>query len=164
MKIIDTKFKGLKIISHRRHSDSRGSLRETYIKKIIKWDDLVFDYATISKKNVLRGLHGDIKSWKLVTCVFGEVFQVVVDTRPESKNYLKWESWKLSDENRKQILIPPNFANGFLCLSEKCVYHYKYSYSGEYNDVENQFTMKWNDPQIGIKWPIKEPILSKRDK
>ncbi len=154
----------IKVFENDAGIDERGSIWTTWKKD--EWKDLDFnhDKFSISKKNVLRGLHGDIKSWKLVTCVFGEVFQVVVDTRPESKNYLKWESWKLSDENRKQILIPPNFANGFLCLSEKCVYHYKYSYSGEYNDVENQFTMKWNDPQIGIKWPIKEPILSKRDK
>lgn len=146
------------------HIDKRGYYWTSWKKGFLKKIKFNHDKFSLSKKNVLRGLHGDIKSWKLVTCVFGEVFQVVVDTRQESKNYLKWESWKLSDENRKQILIPPNFANGFLCLSEKCVYHYKYSYSGEYNDVENQFTMKWNDPQIGIKWPIKEPILSKRDK
>ena len=121
-------------------------------------------YLTLSKQNVLRGLHGDNKSWKLVTCVYGEIFQVVVDARPESKTYLEWNSWNLSENNRKQILIPPNFANGYLCLSDKCVYHYKYSYKGEYPDVKDQFTIKWNDQRLGIKWPIENPILYGRDK
>ena len=82
-----------------------------------------------------------------------------------SKNCtMKWNSWNLSENNRKQILIPPNFANGYLCLSDKCVYHYKYSYKGEYPDVKDQFTIKWNDQRLGIKWPIENPILYGRDK
>jgi len=143
--------------------DERGSIWTTWKKD--EWRDIEFnhDKFSISKRNVLRGLHGDNKSWKLVTCVYGEVFQVVVDARPESKNYLKWDSWELSADNRKQILIPPNFANGYVCLSDECVYHYKYSYEGEYFDVNEQFTIKWNDQRLNIKWPIENPILHGRD-
>ena len=68
-----------------------------------------------------------------------------------SKNYLKWKSWILSHENGIQILIPPNYANGHLCLSKKCLFHYKLSYKGSYVDQRNQFSLRWNDPKIKIK-------------
>lgn len=113
---------------------------------------------------MLRGLHGDEKTWKLISCVHGEVYFVVVDNRTTSKSYLQWSSWILSDTNRKQILVPPEFANGHLVLSEIAVFHYQMAFVGEYNDVDRQFTLKWNDPKIGIPWPINNPILSPRDK
>ena len=116
------------------------------------------------KKNVLRGLHGDKKTWKLVSCPYGKFFIAVVDLNINSKNYLKWKSWVLSHENGIQILIPPNYANGHLCLSEKCLFHYKLKYKGSYFDTKKQFSLRWNDPKINIKWPTKRPILSLRDK
>ena len=121
------------------------------------------DKFSLSKKNVLRGLHGDNKTWKLVSCPFGKFLLVVVDCQKKSKNYLKWNSWILSHENGLQILIPPNFANGHLCLSDKCLFHYKLSYRGDYLDAKDQFSIKWNDPKLKIKWGIKRPTLSKRD-
>ena len=121
------------------------------------------DKVSISRKNVLRGLHGDNKSFKLITCLAGEVLLVVVDNRPKSKNYLKWDSIILTSKNRKQVLIPPMFANGHLILSDEATFFYKWSYKGDYPDVKDQFTLKWNDPKIGIHWPISNPILSKRD-
>lgn len=127
--------------------------------------DLVFnhDKVSVSRKNVLRGLHGDSKSWKLITCLAGEVMLVVVDNREDSPNYLKWDSIILTAKNRKSVLVPPMFANGHLVLSDEATFFYKWSYPGDYPDVKDQFTLKWNDPFLGIHWPISNPILSKRD-
>jgi dTDP-4-dehydrorhamnose 3,5-epimerase len=127
--------------------------------------ELVFnhDKVSISRKHVLRGLHGDSKSWKYISCLAGEVYLVVVDNRPESENYLKWDSIILSSKNRKTVLIPPMFANGHLVLSDEATFFYKWAYLGAYPDVQDQFTLKWNDPRIGIHWPISNPLLSKRD-
>ncbi len=123
------------------------------------------DKFSISKKNTLRGLHGDKKTWKLVSCVFGKVFFVVVNNIKNSKSYLKKKTFILDHKNNKQVLIPPNYANGFLCLSDHCVFHYKLSYKGRYFDVKNQQVLKWNDKRLKIKWPkTKNLILSKRDK
>ncbi len=122
------------------------------------------DKFSSSKKNVLRGIHGDTKSWKLVTCVFGEIYQVVVDCRKNSPTYKQWEAFTINSENPKLILLPPNMGNSFYVNSEIAIYHYKLAYEGEYLDAEDQFSIKWNDPSIGIKWPNEKPILSNRDK
>ena len=122
------------------------------------------DKFSLSKKNVLRGLHGDKKTWKLISCPYGKFLLVVVNCVKKSKDYLKWKSWILSHENGVQILVPPNYANGHLCLSDKCLFHYKLSYKGLYTDADQQFSLKWNDPALKIKWKIKKPILSNRDK
>lgn len=122
------------------------------------------DKVSVSRQNVLRGLHGDKKSTKLISCLHGAVYLVVVDNRPESPNYLKWDSIVLTEHNKKSVLVPPMFANGHLVLSDTAVFFYKWSYPGEYPDVEDQFTIKWNDERIGINWPISNPILSKRDR
>jgi dTDP-4-dehydrorhamnose 3,5-epimerase len=123
------------------------------------------DKFSISKKNVLRGLHGDNKTWKLISCVFGKVYFVVVNYNKSSNNYLKYKSIILSHKKNSQILIPPNFLNGFLCLSKNCVIHYKLSYKGQYCDAKNQYSVNWNDNRIAIKWPrTRNLILSERDK
>ena len=122
------------------------------------------DKVSTSRKNVLRGIHGDNKSWKLVTCLYGEIYFVIVDNRESSDTFLQWEWMMLTDRNRKQVLIPPGVGNGFLVMSHRSVFHYKWSYEGEYPDVDQQFTIKWNDPIVGVDWPIVNPILSKRDK
>ena len=129
-----------------------------------KQGDIKFPRVSVSRQNVLRGMHGDSKSWKLITCLSGVVYLVVIDNRPESPNYLKWDSIVLSETNRKQVLVPPMFANGHLVLSDTAVFFYKWSYPGEYPDVKDQFTLKWNDPKVNVHWPIDNPILSKRDK
>ncbi len=144
--------------------DHRGLYWTTWESNQIKNLNFNHDKFSSSKKNVLRGLHSDNKTWKLVSCAFGEVFVVVVNCKKESQNYLKWKSWKLTTKNGLQLLIPPNYANGHLCLSNECVFHYKLSYTGNYVDAKDQITLKWNDPKIGIKWPIENPILSDRDK
>ena len=148
--------------------DKRGTIYTTFYQNFFNGyipNGITFkhDKFSESKKNVLRGLHGDNKTWKLVTCIFGEIFQVVVDCRPESETYLKWDKFIINHENKLQVLLPPKFANGYLVLSDRAIYHYKLAYRGEYNDVEKQFVIKWNDPRLCIKWPIKNPIVLGRD-
>jgi|TARA_B100001094_G_scaffold120935_1_gene116681 dTDP-4-dehydrorhamnose 3,5-epimerase len=145
--------------------DYRGELWTTWKKD--DWDypiEFNHDKVSTSRKNVVRGLHGDTKSWKLATCLYGEMYYVVVDYRQDSPTYLKWDWTILSQKNRRMVLVPPNFVNGFCVLSDHSVLTYKWSYEGSYPDVEDQFTLKWNDPKIGIDWPINNPILSKRDR
>ena len=145
------------------HTDYRGDYWTT-------WKDDDFDLAfnhdkvSTSSHGVLRGIHGDNKSWKLVTCLCGSIYFVIVDNRPTSDTYMLWESMILDDKKRKQVLIPPGVGNGFFVLSDHCVFQYKWSYEGEYPDVEDQFTIKWDDSMIDIDWPVDNPILSKRDK
>ena len=127
-------------------------------KKIeFKQDDI-----STSVKHTLRGLHGDNKTWKLVSCVYGSLLQVVVDMRESSDTYLEYDMFSINDKNRKQILIPPGFANGHLVMSDFGIFCYKQSTL--YGGAEEQFTLKWNDPKVNIPWPIDNPILSSRDK
>ena len=96
--------------------------------------------------------------------VVGEVLNVIVDFRKDSKSYLKYTAIKLNEKNKISILIPPMFLNSWLCTTKESIYQYKYSFSGKYSDVKNQISVKWNDPRINFKWPLKNPILSKRDR
>ena len=156
-------FPEVKIYQPDVFEDFRGELFTLYKQEE---SNLYFnhDKVSISKQNVLRGLHGDNKSWKLITCLAGEVYLVVVDNRPDSPNYMKWDWIILTAKNRKQVLVPPKFTNGHFVLSPEATFFYKWSYPGDYPDVESQFTLKWNDPNINIHWPNNNPILSKRDK
>lgn len=156
-------FPEVKIYQPDSFEDYRGELYTLFKQEE---HELVFnhDKVSVSRQNVLRGLHGDSKSWKLITCLSGVVYLVVVDNRPESPNYLKWDSIVLSENNRKQVLVPPMFANGHLVLSPQAVFFYKWAYPGDYPDVKDQFTLKWNNSKINIHWPIDNPILSNRDK
>jgi dTDP-4-dehydrorhamnose 3,5-epimerase len=157
-------FPEVKIYKPDSYEDFRGELFTIY--KMGQFENLQFnhDKVSISRKNVLRGLHGDSKASKLITCLSGEILLALVDNRKDSDNYLKWETIVLSEKNRIQVLIPPMFANGHLVLSEKATFFYKWAYEGSYPDVDEQFTIKWNDPKIGIYWPIDNPILAERDK
>ena len=165
MKIVpDKKLQEIKLYTPTIFKDQRGEIWTKWDKKIFK--NLKFNLSkyTTSKKNVLRGFHGDPKSWKLVSCIKGEVLNVIVDYRKSSKNYLKFTSFVLSDDNKISELIPPMFLNSWLCLSKDCIYSYDYSFKGNYNDVKNQISVKWNDTDINFNWPIKNPILSFRDR
>lgn len=160
------KFPEVKIFDHDVHYDYRGELWTLWKENEYPDLDLNFnhDKVSTSRKNVLRGIHGDNKSWKMMECLYGELYFVVVDNRPDSPTYKEWDWMMLSDKNRQSVLIPPNFGNGFLVMSDFSICHYKWSYDGEYNDVDKQFTIKWNDPEININWGIDNPILQKRDK
>jgi len=153
-------FPEVKIFQPDSFEDFRGELYTLFKQEE---HDLIFnhDKVSVSRKHVLRGMHGDSKSWKWITCLAGEVMLVVVDNRPESENYLKWDSIILTAKNKKSVLVPPMFANGHLVLSDEATFFYKWSYPGEYPDIKDQFTLKWDS--LGIHWPISNPILSKRD-
>lgn len=123
--------------------------------------DFVQDDMSVSRRGVLRGLHGDSKTWKLVSCPMGDIYLAVLDCRPSSATHGKWQGFTISERNRQQVLIPPGVANGHLILTERAMFHYKQS---QYYDPGSQFTVKWNDPSHGIWWPVEHPILSQRDR
>jgi dTDP-4-dehydrorhamnose 3,5-epimerase len=156
-------FPEIKIFQPDSFIDNRGELYTVFNQKE---HGLIFnhDKVAISRQHVLRGIHGDTKATKLITCLSGTIYFVIVDNRPESPNYLKWDSIILSGDNRRQVLVPPRFGNGHLVLSDNAVFFYKWSYEGEYPDVEDQFSLNWKDQKINIYWPTDNPILSERDK
>ena len=164
-KLEKTNLKGVKKIKLTSFEDHRGSYIETYNKNFFLENrinvEFLQDDISVSKKNVLRGIHGDQKTWKLISCLHGEFQLIIVNNDSKSSEYKKWESFDLSFDNKIQILVPPKFGNGHLVLSEECIFHYKQNTN---YDREGQFTIKWNDPLFGFKWKITNPILSERDK
>jgi len=161
MKIINTKFKGLKIIKSKIFYDNRGYFREIAKKKILN-KNFLFDCMSQSKKNVLRGLHFQKKNpqAKLVTVTYGKIFDVAVDLRKNSKTFGKYFSVILSDKTGISIIIPEGFAHGFYCMSSKCIVYYKCT---KYRDKNSEMSLAWNDKNIKIKWPTEKPILSIKD-
>ena len=162
-------IEGLKVITPTVFGDSRGYFMETYNYNDFKEAgiDQIFvqDNQSSSTKNVLRGLHFQIQypQDKLVRVVNGEVFDVAVDSRPGSATYGKWFGVILSAENRKQFFIPKNFAHGFLVLSDHAEFAYKCT---DFYHPNDEGGIIWNDPAIGIDWPIAEgtqPVMSEKD-
>ena len=163
MKIINTAFKDLKIIAHKRHSDFRGSLRETYNKKIINWDKFIFEYATISKKNVLRGFHFQHKHQqsKLVTVIKGEILDWVIDLRRKSRTFGNTYSIILSENNCKSLYIPKGFAHAYFSIQKMNIIYYKLS---DYYEPKFEDGICYNDKDLNVKWPKTKLIVSKKDK
>ncbi len=149
--------------------DLRGNIYTSYNNDIYNNSllperlDFKHDKFAMSRHNVLRGLHGDSKTWKLVSCVFGEILEVVVDMRKTSSTYMRWESFSLNADKYRQVLIPPGFVNGYYVQTKYAVFHYKLAYDGDYIDAGEQMTIAWNDKQLNINWPCNEPILQNRD-
>ncbi|CDL01392.1 dTDP-4-dehydrorhamnose 3,5-epimerase [Magnetospirillum gryphiswaldense MSR-1 v2] len=145
--------------------DYRGYYVETYNQHDYQAAGIavpfVQDDISVSRRGVLRGLHGDAKTWKLISCLSGEIYLAVLDCRDCSPTKGAWQGFTISDRNRMQVLVPPGVANGHAILSERAIFHYKQS---EYYDPGSQFTVKWNDPAHGIWWPLSDPILSQRDR
>ena len=162
MKIIKTKIKDLLIIKSKTFRDKRGSLRETYRKNIIE-KNFPFDITSSSKKNVIRGLHFQSKfsQAKLITVTYGKILDVVVDLRKNSKTFGKHFSIKIGQRDDFSLFIPENFAHGFLCLTKLCIINYKLS---NYRNPKYEKTLKWNDADLNINWPIKKPLMSDKDK
>jgi dTDP-4-dehydrorhamnose 3,5-epimerase len=163
MKLLKTKILGPKIIKSQIFKDRRGFLKETYRKNILNNIDFPFDVMSYSKKNVLRGLHIQIKNSqaKIITVTHGTIIDIAVDLRKRSKTFGKYVTIKISDKDDFSFYIPKGFAHGFLCLSNECTVNYKCS---EYRDQKSEKTLAWNDQKVAIKWPIKKPILSNKDK
>ncbi len=170
IKVESCHIEGLKIITPTVFGDDRGYFMETYNYNDFKEAglDYVFvqDNQSASKRGVLRGLHFQTKhpQDKLVRVISGEVFDVAVDLREGSPTYGQWFGAILSAENKKQFFIPKNFAHGFLVLSEYAEFTYKCT---DFYYADEQGGIAWNDPQIGVEWPIPEGmelILSDADK
>ena len=159
--IIKHDIDGLLEITVEPFVDFRGEIWSIY-QDVSFLPKFVEDKVSISKKNVLRGLHGDFNTWKLITSLHGSFFLAVVDIRPESKTYNQAKTFKISDKNPKLMLVPAGCLNGHLCTSDKCVFFYKWS--DKYSGPENQITARWDEPKYNIDWPIDDPILSDRDR
>jgi dTDP-4-dehydrorhamnose 3,5-epimerase len=164
MEIQKTELDGVLLIKPSIFEDFRGEYVETYNKdeyhRLGVTCDFIQDDISISTRNVLRGIHGDLETWKLISCLYGKFYFVVVNCDTESKDFGKWQSFTLSDKNRHQILVPPKHGNGHLVLSETTIFHYKQT---TYYNPRGQFTYTWNDSRLNIWWPITTPIVSRRD-
>lgn len=156
-----------------KYNDQRGLFYESWNSKqfnqlVSKNINFVQDNISFSKKGVLRGLHYQLSPFlqgKLIRCIKGSIFDVIVDLRSKSKTFLGWSSISLSDKNCKQLWIPYGFAHGFLTTSDEAIVNYKVN---NYWNKDYERSLKWSDPDLNIKWPIKEfnidfPFLSKKD-
>ena len=164
LEVSETELGGVLLIKPYVFEDHRGEYIETYNKALYKEKGIeikfVQDDISVSTKNVLRGIHGDDCTWKLISCLYGRFYLVVVNCDTKSKYFGKWQSFVLSDKNRLQVLVPPKYGNAHLVLSDMTIFHYKQS---TYYDRSKQFTYKYNDSRLNIWWPIEKPILSQRD-
>ena len=162
MKLIRTKIKDLVLVKTNIYKDRRGFFKEVEKKNLLN-KKFIFDCFSFSKKNTLRGLHLQTKNSqaKIITVVHGKILDVVVDLRKESKTFGKHFAIEISQNSNFSLFIPKNFAHGFLCLSSFCGVYYKCT---SYRDKKSETTILWNDKDLNIKWPIKKPLLSKKDK
>ena len=164
MEVTPTNLDGVLLIKPSIFEDFRGEYVETY--NLDEYQEkgitcnFIQDDISISSQNVLRGIHGDAETWKLISCMFGKFYLVVVNCDTESPHFAQWQSFTLSDKNRWQILVPPKYGNGHLVMSSMTLFHYKQT---TYYNPRGQFTYTWNDPLLNIWWPVKNPIISRRD-
>lgn len=168
IQVTATALPEVKIIEPKVFGDARGYFYESFnaqefAEKVEPGVEFVQDNHSRSARGVLRGLHYQIRhaQGKLVRVVEGEVFDVAVDVRESSPNFGKWEGVVLSGDNHRQLWIPPGFAHGFVVLSETAQFLYK---TTDYWYPEHERSIVWNDPEIGIEWPIDfEPVLAAKD-
>ncbi len=167
MNIIQTELDGVLIIEPAVFKDPRGFFMETYNQQRYQKAgiDRVFvqDNLSFSVKNTLRGLHFQIKhpQAKLVQVIDGEIFDVAVDVRPASSSFGKWTGITLSGQNKRQFFIPEGFAHGFCVLSETAYFSYKCT---DFYAAGDEGGVLWSDPGIGIQWPVKDAIISEKDR
>jgi dTDP-4-dehydrorhamnose 3,5-epimerase len=166
MEIIDTKIKDVKLIKPKIYGDSRGFFLETYHKDQYEKAGISVDFLqdnhSRSKKNILRGLHYQLDKMqgKLVRVSNGCVYDVAVDMREGSPTFKEHVSFILSDENQYQLYIPPGFAHGFCVISDNADFEYKCT---EFYNPNSEVGIMWNDPDLGIDWPVSDPIVSDKD-
>jgi len=163
MKENKTEFPGLMVVSQEVYHDNRGCFFETYRESLLSWH-WVQDNVSQSVKGVVRGLHYQLKSpqAKLVTCLFGQIVDVVVDIRRDSPTFGRYYQIVLEGGTGSQLFVPEGFAHGFMATSNVAIVHYKCS---DYFDPKDARGILWNDPALGIPWPMldKEVCLSKKD-
>lgn len=151
------------------YREYRGEIFTTFhsethpVMKSLPSDVKIHGRFSKSYQGVLRGLHYDNKTWKLVQALVGDIYLVVMDVRENSVNYGKWESYIISEKTRDQVLVPPGFANGHFALTD-CIFHYNLFYQGDYVDEKAQGVIKWNDSRFNIEWPTDTPVLQARDR
>lgn len=167
MNVITASLEGVLIIEPDIFNDNRGFFMETYNRDRYRKYDInrifVQDNLSFSVQGTLRGLHYQIKhpQAKLVQVITGQIFDVAVDIREGSSTFGKWIGVHLSDKNKRQLFIPEGFAHGFCVLSETAHFLYKCS---DFYAPEDEGGILWSDPDIGIDWPVKDPIISEKDK
>ena len=162
MKILKTPFKDLIIVKNKRFIDNRGYFRELLIEKNIK-KKFPFNVVSVSKKNVIRGLHYQKKNaqGKFISVIKGKILDVVVDLRKNSKTFGKSFKIILSEKNCKSVFIPPGFAHGFQSLEKENIVCYSCT---EYRSIGNEHALLYNDPFLKIKWPRQKPLITTKDK
>jgi dTDP-4-dehydrorhamnose 3,5-epimerase len=163
-----TKLDGVILIRPEVHYDERGFFLESYTKKYFEEagikDEFVQDNHSFSIRNTIRGLHYQEEPYaqsKLIRCISGEILDVVVDIRMDSDTFGKYVSVTLSSENKNMLYIPRGFAHGFLVMSDYAEVIYK---TNNYYSRDHERGIIWNDEDIGIDWPVKNPIISAKDK
>jgi dTDP-4-dehydrorhamnose 3,5-epimerase len=164
-KRLETELDDLVLLEPTLHGDERGYLVETFRKSELAElgieIEFVQDNQTRSRGRVLRGIHMQRGQAKLVRCPHGRIWDVAVDMRPDSPTYRRWEGFELDGEKHRQLFVPPGFGHGFCLLSDEADVLYRLS---AYFDPELETGIAWNDPEIGIEWPIEDPVLSERDR
>ena len=160
--IIKTKFDGLILVKNKKFNDSRGYFKELIVEKNIKVK-FPFHVMSFSKRNVIRGLHIQTKNpqGKFITVIKGKIFDVAVDLRKNSKTYGKYYSKILSEKNSLSVYIPPGFAHGFCALDKENFIVYSCT---QYRNSRSETGINYKDKDLNIKWPIKKPIISLKDK
>ncbi len=168
MKVIPTAIKDVKILQPKIYEDDRGFFFESYNQKLLLQEagikqNFVQDNHSRSVKNVLRGLHYQLQQpqGKLVRVVAGEVFDVAVDLRKTSPTFGQWVGVPLSAMNHSMLWIPPGFAHGFLALTDNAEVLYK---ATDFYDPNSEYCLRWDDPDLAIDWPLKQPLLSSKDR
>jgi dTDP-4-dehydrorhamnose 3,5-epimerase len=166
MKVTESRLKGVYLIKPRVFEDSRGFFLETYNRDRYRDHgidaDFVQDNYARSPRGILRGMHYQIKhsQAKLVWVPEGEVYDVVVDLRKDSLTFGQWDGYTLSSKNKHQLFVPTGFAHGYCVTSETADFMYKCS---DFYYPEDEGGLIWNDPKVGIEWPIEDPVLSEKD-
>lgn len=164
MEVLKTELEGVLLIKPPGSEDHRGEYVELYNEETYRQNGIdvkfVQDDISVSTKHVLRGIHGDSETCKLVTCLFGRFYLVIVNCDETSPNFGKWQAFTITERNRHQVFVPQKYGVAHLALSDRIIFHYKQS---TYYNPKIQFTYKWDDPRFNIWWPVKKPILSRRD-
>ncbi len=164
----ETKLKGAFIIDLERHQDERGFFARTFCRKELEANGLIADVAqanmSLSKtRGTLRGMHyqkSPFEETKLVRCTKGAIYDAIIDLRPDSPSYKEWMGVELTADNYRMLFVPKNFAHGFISLTEDAEVTYMVS---QFYSPGSELGIRWNDPLIGIQWPIDVQVISEKD-